>query len=210
MGKKMGRLIIAACIALVLLAAGAAMAEDPATPTDINPTDPPAWEIEGDVLIACRVEDEKITVPDGIRVIGPNAFKGLKTMKNVSLPDTVEKISNGASGYDVIVPSDYMVARLIAEDLLLPIDLEATCEKYGAECYYDNLAPGFRGLYYDTEDHMLTKNDIAFMLSATAFSQLPSSAWKFLIWQGKIDCKTQVSCVGDSPFMAVRRICPPP
>ena len=68
----------------------------------------------------------------------------------------------------------------------------------------------FRGLYYDTEDHMLTKNDIAFMLSATAFSQLPSSAWKFLIWQGKIDCKTQVSCVGDSPFMAVRRICPPP
>ena len=96
MGKKMGRLIIAACIALVLLAAGAAMAEDPATPTDINPTDPPAWEIEGDVLIACRVEDEKITVPDGIRVIGPNAFKGLKTLKSVTLPDSVEKISKGA------------------------------------------------------------------------------------------------------------------
>ena len=97
MGKKIGRLIIAVCIALVLLAAGAALAEDPATPTDIDkPTDPPAWEIEGDVLVACRVTDENITVPDGIRVIGPNAFKGLKTMKSVTLPDSVEKISNGA------------------------------------------------------------------------------------------------------------------
>ena len=90
MGKKIGRLMIAACIALVLLAAGTALAEDPATPTDIDkPTDPPAWEIQDDVLVACRVTDENITVPDGIRVIGPNAFKGLKTMKSVTLPDSV-------------------------------------------------------------------------------------------------------------------------
>ncbi len=80
--------------------------------------------------------------------------RGLKVYYTTfdSNEDLYAKISNGASGYDVIVPSDYMVARLIAEDLLLPIDLEATCEKYGAECYYDNLAPGFRGLYYDPND----------------------------------------------------------
>ena len=66
--------------------------------------------------------------------------------------DLYAKISGGASGYDVIFPSDYMVERLIAEDLLLPIDLEATCEKYGAECYYDNITEDFRGLYYDPED----------------------------------------------------------
>ena len=96
MSKKIIRLIIAACIALVLMAAGAALAEDPATPTDIDPPPPADWEIQGDVLVACRVTDEKITVPDGIRVIGPNAFKGLKTMKSVTLPDSVETISNGA------------------------------------------------------------------------------------------------------------------
>ena len=66
--------------------------------------------------------------------------------------DLYAKISGGASGYDVIFPSDYMVERLIAEDLLLPIDLEATCEKYGAECYYDNIGEQFRGLYYDPDD----------------------------------------------------------
>ena len=66
--------------------------------------------------------------------------------------DLYAKISGGASGYDVIVPSDYMVERLIAEELLLPLDLEATCEKYGAECYYDNIGEEFRGLYYDPED----------------------------------------------------------
>ena len=80
--------------------------------------------------------------------------RGLKVYYTTfdSNEDLYAKISSGASGYDVIVPSDYMVARLIAEDLLLPIDLEATCEKYGAECYYDNIGPEFRGMYYDPED----------------------------------------------------------
>lgn len=32
------------------------------------------------------------------------------------------KLKTGGSTYDVIIPSDYMVARLIAEDMLLPLD----------------------------------------------------------------------------------------
>ena len=63
--------------------------------------------------------------------------------------DLYAKISGGASGYDVIFPSDYMVQRLIAEDLLLEIDIEGTCEKYGAECNLENIEEQFRGLYYD-------------------------------------------------------------
>ncbi len=66
--------------------------------------------------------------------------------------DLYAKISGGASGYDVIFPSDYMVERLISEDLLLPINIEATCEKYGAECNLENIGEQFRGLYYDPED----------------------------------------------------------
>ena len=34
------------------------------------------------------------------------------------------KLSKGGTQYDLIFPSDYMVARLIAEDMLLPLDFE--------------------------------------------------------------------------------------
>ncbi|HHX71751.1 MAG TPA: spermidine/putrescine ABC transporter substrate-binding protein [Clostridiales bacterium] len=32
------------------------------------------------------------------------------------------RLKNGGSSYDVIIPSDYMIGRLIAEDMLLPLD----------------------------------------------------------------------------------------
>ncbi len=34
------------------------------------------------------------------------------------------RLKNGGSSYDVIIPSDYMIGRLIAEDMLLPLDFE--------------------------------------------------------------------------------------
>ncbi len=34
------------------------------------------------------------------------------------------KLKTGGSTYDVIIPSDYMIAKLIAEDMLLPLDFE--------------------------------------------------------------------------------------
>ena len=55
------------------------------------------------------------------------------------------KIKNGVSGYDVIIPSDYMIARLIKENLLLPLN-------YDNIPNYQYIAEGFKGLYYDPED----------------------------------------------------------
>ena len=55
------------------------------------------------------------------------------------------KLKTGGSSYDVIVPSDYMVARLIQEDMLLPLD-------------YDNIPnaqyimPAYRGMAHDPTD----------------------------------------------------------
>jgi spermidine/putrescine transport system substrate-binding protein len=55
------------------------------------------------------------------------------------------KLKTGGSSYDVIFPSDYMVARLIAEDMLLPLN-------------YDNIPnarfvlPAYRGMAHDPED----------------------------------------------------------
>ncbi|MBQ8288634.1 MAG: spermidine/putrescine ABC transporter substrate-binding protein [Clostridia bacterium] len=52
------------------------------------------------------------------------------------------KIKNGVSGYDVIIPSDYMIARLIDEELLEKLNYE-NIPNYQ---YIDN---AFKGLYYD-------------------------------------------------------------
>ena len=34
------------------------------------------------------------------------------------------RLSGGGVSYDVIIPSDYMIARMIREDMLLPLDFE--------------------------------------------------------------------------------------
>jgi len=99
-------------IILMLLAGGAALAEDFATPTDLDPeettepgvgdigeatsTDLPEFEVEGDVLIKCNSEAFSVKVPEGVRVIGPNAFRGKEKLQSVVLPNSVEVISAGA------------------------------------------------------------------------------------------------------------------
>ncbi|MGM9647832.1 MAG: PotD/PotF family extracellular solute-binding protein [Eubacteriales bacterium] len=55
------------------------------------------------------------------------------------------KIKNGVSGYDVIIPSDYMIARLIDENLLEPLDFENIPN-------YQYIDDAFKGLYYDPEN----------------------------------------------------------
>ncbi len=55
------------------------------------------------------------------------------------------KLKTGGSSYDVIIPSDYMIARLISENMLLPLD-------------YDNIPnaryvmPAYRGMAHDPQD----------------------------------------------------------
>ena len=59
--------------------------------------------------------------------------------------DMYAKLSGGAVSYDVIVPSDYMIARMASEDMLLPIDFDNVPN-------YSNISDSFRGLYYDPDD----------------------------------------------------------
>ncbi len=51
-----------------------------------------SFAIDGDVLVGYSGAEETVTVPEGIRVIADNAFKGNTTIKNVILPDSVEEI----------------------------------------------------------------------------------------------------------------------
>lgn len=51
------------------------------------------------------------------------------------------QLSTGAS-YDVVIPSDYMIARLIQEDLIQKINMNDLQN-------YKNVAPEYKGLYFD-------------------------------------------------------------
>jgi len=55
------------------------------------------------------------------------------------------KLAAGGANYDVVIPSDYMIQRLIAEDRLLPLDF---ANIPNASYIMDE----YRGLYFDPDD----------------------------------------------------------
>ena len=59
--------------------------------------------------------------------------------------DMYNKLDGGAVSYDVIIPSDYMIARMIQEDMLLPLNFDNIPN-------YQNIDSSFHGLYYDPQD----------------------------------------------------------
>lgn len=59
--------------------------------------------------------------------------------------DLYAKLSSGAVSYDVVIPSDYMIARLAAEGLLAELHPVEKVENYA---YVDDQ---FKGLYYDPD-----------------------------------------------------------
>ena len=59
--------------------------------------------------------------------------------------DMYSKLSSGAVSYDVVIPSDYMVARMASENMLLPLNFDNIPN-------YKNIDDNFKGLYYDPQD----------------------------------------------------------
>ena len=55
------------------------------------------------------------------------------------------KLKTGGTSYDVIIPSDYMIAKLISEDMLEPIDFANTPN-------YQYIDEAFRNQAYDPEN----------------------------------------------------------
>ncbi len=59
--------------------------------------------------------------------------------------DMYSKLKSGAGTYDIVVPSDYMIQKMIEEDMLLSYDL-------GEIENYKYIADEFKGLYYDKDE----------------------------------------------------------
>ncbi len=59
--------------------------------------------------------------------------------------DMYAKLKSGAVSYDLVIPSDYMIARMAAEDMLVPLN-------YSNIPNYEYISDSFRGLYYDPDN----------------------------------------------------------
>ncbi len=59
--------------------------------------------------------------------------------------DMYAKLTNSAVAYDIVIPSDYMIEKMIANDLLLPIDTSKLSN-------YSNISDDFKNLSYDPEN----------------------------------------------------------
>ena len=59
--------------------------------------------------------------------------------------DMYAKITNSAVAYDIIIPSDYMIQKMIAEELLNEIDFDKLTN-------YDNISDEFKNTPYDPEN----------------------------------------------------------
>lgn len=94
--------------------------------------------------------------------------------------DMYNKISSGAVNYDVIIPSDYMIARMREEDMLLPLDFDNIPN-------FEYIGEDFRGLYYDPENQYTvpyTYGIVGVIYNANVVDEADARDWD-LMWNEK-------------------------
>ncbi len=85
--------------------------------------------------------------------IDPQVLKDFEKEYNIKVvyeqfdtnEDMYVKVANASGQYDVAIPSDYMIRKMINEDMLLPVDM-------GKITNYGEIEDRFKGLAYDAED----------------------------------------------------------
>ena len=94
--------------------------------------------------------------------------------------DMYSKISSGAVSYDVIIPSDYMIARMANEGLLLPLNFDNIPN-------YQYIEDTFKGLYYDPNDQYsipYTYGIVGVIYDANVVDEADTGSWD-LLWNDK-------------------------
>ena len=94
--------------------------------------------------------------------------------------DMYAKLKSGAAGYDVVIPSDYMIARLIEEDMLEKIDFSNIPN-------YANISEEFRDLYYDPSNEYsipYTYGMVGVIYNETVVDEADTGKWD-LLWNPK-------------------------
>lgn len=94
--------------------------------------------------------------------------------------DMYNKISSGAVNYDVIIPSDYMIARMREENMLLPLNFDNIPN-------YEYIGEDFRGLYFDPENRYTvpyTYGIVGIIYNANVVDGEDAQDWE-LMWNEK-------------------------
>ena len=94
--------------------------------------------------------------------------------------DMYAKLSSGSVSYDIVIPSDYMIARMLEEDMLLPIDFDNVPN-------YQYIDETFRGLYYDPDDMYsvpYTYGIVGIIYNANVVDEEDTGDWD-LMWNSK-------------------------
>ena len=94
--------------------------------------------------------------------------------------DMYAKVSSGAVSYDLIIPSDYMIARMKDEGMLLPLN-------YSNIPNYQYIGEDFRGLYYDPDNQYTvpyTYGIVGVIYNANVVDEADIGDWD-LMWNEK-------------------------
>lgn len=95
--------------------------------------------------------------------------------------DLYAKLSSGAVKYDVIVPSDYMVARMIDEGLIQKFSPAENIENY------EYISEDFKNLYYDPENEYsvpYTYGTVGIIYNTSMVDEEDLGSWD-LMWNEK-------------------------
>lgn len=98
--------------------------------------------------------------------------------------DMYSKLSSGAVSYDVIIPSDYMIARMAKENMLLPLNFDNIPN-------YKNISDAFKGLYYDAENQYTVPyayGIVGVIYDANVVDEADVGGWD-LMWNSKYSGK---------------------
>ena len=98
--------------------------------------------------------------------------------------DMYSKISSGAVSYDVIIPSDYMIARMAEENMLLPLNFENIPN-------YQYVDEDFKNLYYDPNGQYTVPyayGIIGVIYDANKVAEEDAGSWD-LLWNEKYNDK---------------------
>ena len=116
------------------------------------------------------------------------AERGLRVEVNYSTfssnEDMYAKLSGGASSYDVVVPSDYMIERMIREGMLRKLNFEniPNAQYIDNETLFDGAAP-----YYDAEAAYsvpYTYGTIGIIYNTTMVDEADIGSWD-IMWNEK-------------------------
>lgn len=94
--------------------------------------------------------------------------------------DMYAKLSSGAVSFDVVIPSDYMIARMREENMLLPLNFDNIPN-------YQYIDESFHGLYYDPADQYTvpyTYGVVGIIYNANVVDPADAVGWD-LMWNPK-------------------------